>query len=220
MTIMDAKKGSNHDSSITDETKKQNDAELRKDNAFSDENVSKDSNIPAKEVTPGDVLSLSSTSRNKPLAITSEDKIAFLDSIVANTRFTKQYSIFGGRIRFTTRSLTAEEVQALAAWIIKAGSTDPSGQIAGKYRKYALAAQIARYNDVDMPPLHTPLFPEIDKDGKTEKNPGWLEQGAYWDNKPSGVLEAILACLKDFNDIYATLCTKAEDSNFWNPDTP
>lgn len=221
MTIMEANKGSVKDTqNNTNTTEKHEDKDINKQvNVFSDDNLPKNITMGASDIKDN-IIELSSTSTNKPLVITSEDKVAFLDAVVANDRFTKAYSIFGGRISFTVRSLTSEEVQALAAWIIKAGSVDPAGQIAGRYRKYALAAQIAKYNDVTMPPLQAPLFPEMSTDGKTKKEPGWLDQSACWDNKPSGVLEAILSCLKDFNDIYATLCTKAEDANFWNPDTP
>lgn len=221
MTIMETKK---QDASAPEDKKNVpkgvSEEKTHKENAFSDKNVSTTSEIPANEVSSGNMLGLSSSKRDKPLVITSRDKLAFLDSVVNNTRFTKDYSIFGGKVRFTVRSLTAEEVQALYAWILKMGTSDPTGQIAGRYRKHALAAQIAKFNDTEMLPLCAPLFTVIGKDGKIEKEPGWVDQGSFWDDKPSGVLQAIFSCLKDFDDIYATLCTKAEDTNFWNPDTP
>ena len=180
----------------------------KKENIFSDANLPKN-----EEITLGD-------SAEHPVTITSADKVSFVDSVVANTRFTKSYVLFGGKVTLTLRSLTTDEVNALSAWIIKRGAADSSGLLSGRYRKYLAAAQVARLNDTDMPPLEAPLFETIEKDGKTVQQPGWLARSAYWDDMAVGLFETVMARIKEFDALYSALCKKAEDVNFWNPDTP
>ena len=180
----------------------------KKENIFSDANLPKN-----EEITLGDTA-------EQPVTITSADKVSFVDSVVANTRFTKSYVLFGGKVTLTLRSLTTDEVNALSAWIIKRGAADSSGLLSGRYRKYLAAAQVARLNDTDMPPLEAPLFETIEKDGKTVQQPGWLARSAYWDDMAVGLFETVMARIKEFDALYSALCKKAEDVNFWNPDTP
>lgn len=191
----------------------------KKEEMFSNRNITSDSEVPPNEQSTGSVFG-SSRRAGKPIVITAEEKLAFVDAVVGNTRFTKDYSLFGGRITFTLRSLTSEEVQALAAWIVKKGTSDPTAQMSGKYKKYLLAAQVARFNGTDMEPLETPLFETLAKDGKTIIPPGWIGRCAYWDEQSTGLVQAMVGCLADFDIRYSTLCSKAEDENFWAPDTP
>ena len=191
--------------------------EKKDENVFSDENLSKktevDTGLPErKEIDLGN--------KNRKISITPEDKVAFIDSIANNSRFEKSYSLFGGKVTLTVRSLTSDEVNALAAWTVKRGTLDPSGLTTGRYRKFLAAAQVARLNGVDMPPLEDPLFETLSEDGKTTVPPGWTKRFAYWDSMSVGLFGAIMVCLADFDMLYSALCRKAEDSNFWNPDTP
>jgi len=182
--------------------------EKKPENIFSENNLSAES-----------VLQSENAEKEKMLTITSEEKVAFIDSVVTNERFTKDYSLFGGKITLTVRSLTTEEVNALSDYILRNGSSDTQGLLSGKYRKYLAAAQIAVYNGTHMNPLEQPLFTTLEKNGKTAVPPGWIERSAYWDNLPAGLFESIMACIKDFDERYSLLCRKAEDANFWNPDT-
>ena len=178
------------------------------------ENIFSDANLPKNEE-----ITLSDTAE-QPVTITSADKVSFVDSVVSNTRFTKSYVLFGGNVTLTLRSLTTDEVNALSAWIIKRGAADSSGLLSGRYRKYLAAAQVARLNDTDMPPLEAPLFETLEKDGKTVRQPGWLARSAYWDDMAVGLFETVMARIKEFDALYSALCKKASDVNFWNPDTP
>lgn len=227
MTIMESKKTSEGESARQDEIKSEQvqDApevkvEGKPDNMFDNKNLPKSTKVSDKDVSKDVLLDMGNSTAVKPITITPEDKIRFIDAVVNNTRFTKDYKLFGGRVALTVRSLTSEEVQAIAAWIVRQGTSDPSGQISGRYRKYLAAAQISRYNGIDMPPLAMPLFPALETDGKTVKEPGWLGQCDFWDGIGSGIFQAIMVCLSDFDAIYATMCKKAEDANFWSPDTP
>lgn len=183
---------------------------------FSDSNLPNDSKVDTGKVE--DEVSL--RPKAKTVTITHDEKVAFIDSVVNNTRFEKEYSLFGGKITFTVRSITVDEMNALASWTASKGSADPAGLMSGRYRKYLAAAQIARYNGVDMPPLEEPLFPTLGNDGKTVNDPGWIKRCEYWDGIGAGVFTAIMACLSDFDMRYSTLCREAENANFWIPDTP
>lgn len=182
-----------------------NDDAEKDENIFANENIVKDSVVKSEK---------------SDITITPEDKTAFIDAIVSNTRFTKEYSLFGGRLKFTVRSLTSDEVNAIATWTAKIGTKDTAGLVAGKYRKYLLAAQVSMLNGVEMPPLEEPLYEHVGSDGKTVEPPGWIKRCDYWDNVGFGQFQAILGCCGEFDALYSILCSKAEDSNFWNPDTP
>lgn len=196
---------------------KQEEKKDGKEDVFSDENINKET-VVKTDVPPEKELDLGRM--NRSITITPEDKAAFIDSIVNNTRFTKNYSLFGGRLTLTARSLTSDEVNALATWTAKQGAEDPVGLTAGRYRKFLAAAQVAMINGTDMPPLEEPLFQTLGKDGKTVNPPGWIHRCAYWDGMGSGLFMAVMSCLADFDLTYSALCKKAEDANFWNPDTP
>ena len=91
-------------------------AEDGKNNMFSEEMLAQDSELPDPR---GD--------GKPPMTVSAADKVAFIDSVVANSRFTKEYSLFGGRLKVTMRSLTSDEVNALAVWTAKQGTKDASG---------------------------------------------------------------------------------------------
>ena len=186
------------------EAKEEKEEKEAKENVFSDENLTKDSVIDGE----------------KPIEISSRDKVAFVDAVVGNTRFTKDYALFGGKFKFTLRSLTSDEVNALATWTARQGTKDSAGLMAGKYRKYLLAAYVANLKGVEMPPLEEPLYEKIGSDGKTVEPPGWIKRCDFWDGIGYAQFQAILSCVGNFDIVYTTLCSKAEDSNFWNPDTP
>lgn len=181
-------------------------AEGAKEDVFSEENVWRESRIEQDG--------------REDIVVTPEDKAAFIDSVVSNTRFTKDYELFGGKVRLTLRSLTSDEVNALAAWTAKVGTVDSAGLVSGRYRKYLLAAHVARLDGVEMPPLEEPLYETLGKDGKTVEKPGWIGRAAYWDGIGYGRFAAIMGCVGDFDALYAILCSKAEEANFWGPDTP
>ena len=196
------------ETSAAQSTTPQQEQPPKKENIFSDANLPKN-----EEITLGDTA-------EQPVTITSADKVSFVDSVVSNTRFTKSYVLFGGKVTLTLRSLTTDEVNALSAWIIKRGAADSSGLLSGRYRKYLAAAQVARLNDTDMPPLEDPLFETLENDGKTVQQPGWLARSAYWDDMAVGLFETVMARIKEFDALYSALYKKAADVNFWNPDTP
>ena len=185
---------------------------------FSDDNLSKDSVVEAD--APAEPKKLDLGAMKRDVTITSEDKVAFIDAVVENRRFTKNYSLFGGRVTLTVRSLTTDEVNALSSWTVRQGNKDSAGLLAGRYRKYLMAAHLAMLNGVEFPPLENPLFETMGSDGKTSLPPGWVKRCDQFDDMDFGRFNAIMGCIADFDTRYSILCNKAEDANFWNPGTP
>lgn len=175
---------------------------------FSDANLGKDTEIPPRDKDKA------------PILATPEDKVGFIDAMVENRRFTKRYSLFGGRIKFTLRSLTSDEVNALSAWTVKQGSKDPAALMSGRYRKYLAAAHVAEFNGTEMPPLEEPLFEKLAEDGKAAVPPGWVNRCGFWDGMEYGLFNSVMSCIEKFDGLYSMMCTMAQDENFWNPDTP
>ena len=211
-TVEEAK---THEGHTADPTGKE---EVKKEDKgiFSDSNLPNDSEVDTGKVEED----VSLAPKTKTVMITAAEKVNFIDSVVNNTRFTKEYSLFGGHLKLTLRSMTVDEVNALGSWTAKQGTEDPAGLMSGRYRKYLAAAQVAKYNGVEMPPLENPLFPTLESDGKTVKDPGWLKRSDFWDGIGIGAFNALMTCISDFDLRYSTLCKEAENANFWNPDTP
>lgn len=194
-------------------------AAVKKDHGmFSQSKIASDTAVPKEEVSTGAALSIGAEA--KDVVITAEDKAAFIDSVVKNTRFERDYRLFGGKLTVTIRSVTADETNALAAWAFKKAVDDPTWHMSGQGRKHLLTAQVAKFNGMEIPPLRKPLFSTLDGDGKTVKDPGWVESSSFWDDKSAAVVDAVIRCISDFDRRYSTLCKKAEDENFWDPDTP
>lgn len=189
-----------------------NTADETDNNIFSENNINKNSTIEDSVGSKDD--------DKKSTIVSPDDKVRFIDSIIQNTRFTKDYKIFGGKVSLSLRSLTNDEVTAMSAWIINKGAYNTSNLLSGRYRKYLAAAQVEMLNGIKMPPLEEPLFSTIGPDGKTVTDPGWVNRVKYWDNMTVGLFGAIMKCIENFDALYSLLCAKAEDSNFWDPDTP
>lgn len=220
MTVMETEKKTREDDVERSEEKNVGPSNGNADDVkkAADKNIFSESNISKDEVV-GNPDGESDAGRDAALTITSKDKVAFIDSIVSNSRFTKDYSLFGGKFKLTLRSLTTDEVNAMSYWAASEGAADVTGIMTGRYRKHLATAQVERMNGVQMPALEEPLFVTIGTDGK-KIPPKWVSRSSYWDNVPSGLFDAIIRTIKEFDGLYSTLCGKAEDSNFWDPDTP
>lgn len=179
----------------------------RKGNPMDANNLTEDTLIPGDGKTTADIT------------VTPAEKLAFVNALVSNSRLVLPYELFGGKIKVSVRSMTFEETRALSEWCIANAPKDIGGQISGKFRRYLLLAQVDEMNGVKFEPLAKPLFATVGKDGKME-DPGWIGAASYWDDKPTVVVSAIARCVADFNRKYEFMTLKAEDVNFWNPDTP
>jgi len=191
---------------------------------FSQERIAEDTEVEIPDDVDGDAPGreggLKSIPETRTVTVTAEDKVRFIDAVASNSRFERNYTLFGGRISLTVRSITAEESNALAAWAFKKAVADPTWNVSGRGRRHILVAQIARFNGTDMPPMEKPLFETLGSDGKTLSEPGWVGRADFWEGIGAGVVDAVMNCISDFDTRYRILCEKAEDENFWLPDTP
>lgn len=192
------------------ETSEANDKE---EDIFSESNISKESRVPSGELSDEEI-------KKRDVVVSPSDKAAFIDAIVSNERFRKEYSLFGGKMKATLRSLTSDEVNALATWTAKQGTKDSAGLVSGRYRKYLLAAYLEMLDGVEMAPLEEPLYETVGADGKTVEPPAWVDRCKFFDGMGYGKFQALLSLIGEFDVLYSTLCEKAEDANFWLPDTP
>lgn len=190
-----------------------NTVQKKKESIFSDGNISEESTVNVGGLSDDDV-------KKRDVVITPSDKAAFIDAIVSNDRFKKEYSLFGGNLKVTLRSLTSDEVNALATWTARQGTKDSAGLMSGRYRKYLLAAYIERLDGVEMAPLEEPLYETVGSDGKTVNPPAWVDRCKFFDGMGYGKFQALMSLVGEFDSLYSTLCEKAEDANFWIPDTP
>ena len=218
MTVIDDKDKGKPETAEKPERPAEQSVEKKDDGMLSQSNIASDTPVPKEEVSLGAALSIGA--ETKDIVITADDKAAVIDSVVNNTRFERDYSLFGGKLTVTIRSLTADETNALAAWAFKKAVDDPTWHMSGRGRKHLLAAQVAKFNGTVIPPLKEPLFSTLESDGKTVKAPGWAESTSFWDDKGTAVVDSVMNCIADFDRKYSTLCKKAEDENFWAPDTP
>lgn len=212
--------GEQNPAQVQDAAKDAGTTEKKDENMFSTENLAKDTAVPAPEVESAHDPTIKIGAEMPQVTITPEDKVSFLDAIMSNTRFTKSYSLYGGRVRIRLRSLTLDETNAIAAFLFKQSVNDATWHLSGRGRRYALAAQVEMFNGTELAPLEAPLFETLAEDGKTTKPPAWVDRDRFWDNKDVGLVEAILKCMTDFDTRYKILISKAQDENFWNPDTP
>lgn len=195
----------------TTEAKKKN--PKREPSIFSESKISEESTVKVDDIPEEEV-------KKRDIIISPSDKAAFIDAIVSNDRFKKEYSLFGGKMKATLRSLTSDEVNALATWTAKQGTKDSAGLMSGRYRKYLLAAYLERLDGVEMAPLEEPLYETVGSDGKTVNPPAWVDRCKFFDGMGYGKFQALMSLVGEFDSLYSTLCEKAEDANFWSPDTP
>ena len=186
-----------------------------KQSMFAGDNIATDTTVQPDEASTGFI---STNGPSNPLVLTAHDKITFIDALVANKRWTRQYSLFGGNVTVVLRTLTNEEMSAIMYWTLKEGQREPLAQVSGKQRKFILEAMVAQYNGTHIPPLQEPLFETLDDRGNV-KAPGWIDKCDFWDGLAASVISSIMNCASDFEKRYATLCNKANDENFWKPDT-
>ena len=93
--------------------------EETKSDIFSEENLAKESEVESDVKRPEKEINLGMAS--KDVVITPEEKISFIDALVANGRMTKTYSLFGGKCNVTVRSLTSACVFHVAKRSVAAG---------------------------------------------------------------------------------------------------
>lgn len=155
------------------------------------------------------------------IVITDTDRDTFLDAVVKHTRFTQDFTIYGGRITGTLRSRTQAETRAIISQLqreIRSGSIAVDADYTVRLRSMLLAAQVASVDDVDYVELAQPLNPVKDADGNIA-DPGWLKQAAEWESADEWYVTAIYDVLRKFEAKYWTMVSNAANQDFWRPVT-
>ena len=156
------------------------------------------------------------------LAISPEEKSDFIESMLTGARYKQRYSLFGGRISVVVRNRTAEETNAMYAYIrhILAKNGDEEAQIRiaeGDMAYVPLVAQIDEINGTKFPEMKEPLT-YVESEGK-EIPPGWYNDFLAWKKKPEGLTSALISIVQLFEYKYWTMTREASNKNFWNADT-
>lgn len=157
------------------------------------------------------------------VTLTQEDRDAFLDALVAGTRYTRTFSIFNGRVTGTLRCRSISESEGIAAWIglwSRTGKFANLQEYTASMRDAIIVAQVAKLHGVEFEEMTQPCGPKAGIDLKNWSDippPTWEPQIASWRNMPEAVVTAIFDEIKVFERKYWTMIAHAKDQNFWNP---
>jgi hypothetical protein len=164
--------------------------------------------------------------RNKDLTeVTPEDKVNFVQSILGNLRFKKVYSLFGGNLHITFRTLTTSESDMAYKQIIIDAQKDITTKVIGDTSFYwktlmAYRAMMAvekvesNLNVTEVPPIS-----EIEADEATVPN---TKIFALFDSLVEQIMpteamrNAIAHTYNEFNSLCEKLQSMAESKDFWN----
>ena len=159
----------------------------------------------------------------EPIVITPDDKRQFLEAVVTAGRFTKPFSLFGGKISGLLRSRTARESHAMLAELRREYIV---GEILGdlgygdRMRWFALRFQVQELNGIEYPPPAEPLLAQKvldDKGGEKTHAPRWVEEALtfFSKNESDAIVAALYREVNKFEKLYWALVSHAGDQNFW-----
>jgi hypothetical protein len=165
------------------------------------------------------------TDNLEPVTITKEDKARFMDAFVDGSRFTRPFSLMGGRLTGIFRSRKVKESRALLqelgrqAVLYKLSMTDYTAKV----RHAVIHSQLAEINGVARPEWKEPLVAMEVQEGPerkvTVKPPEWaLDMEAYFNEKDEGWVDALYHELRLFEKVYWEMVTRLPDQNFWTPE--
>lgn len=152
--------------------------------------------------------------------ISEIDKVKFLDCLVDGKRFTREFSLFGGRITGTFRSRTTKETSAILGELgrrTKMNKGLSTVEYASMLRHATLAFQIDEMDGTAYPVPGEPLRATYNDDTAQVEDPSWWKRAKVYEEMPEGTEQALYSALLDFERVYWTMIKKAQDQNFWNP---
>lgn len=158
---------------------------------------------------------------DEAVEITPEEKRAFLDAIIANTRYVRTFSLFDGQYTGEIRTRTQAETFAIFQQLnkeLRDGNLESQLSYSMRLRNMLFAAQIKRLNGQEFTELKAPLLPLVD--GGETKPIGWLDQAALWDGVNDGMANVIYNELKRFEYKYLTMLENSGNQNFWKTELP
>lgn len=161
------------------------------------------------------------TEKSKEIEITSEDKYLFLDTIIENSRFTRSFNLFGGKLQGTLRTRTQNETRAIFQQLnkeLRDGKLETQLEYSLRLRNMLFAAQVEFLNGDMYAELQKPLMATVNGEETTEI--GWLHQVDIWNELNDGLTNLLFNELCRFEYKYLTLLEQADDQNFWKTELP
>lgn len=164
-------------------------------------------------VKPKDAKFLSET-----VIITPDDKQAFIEALLENARFTRAFSLYGGKICGEFQNRTVREHDAIVAYLcgkIKDGVIKNDAEYFRYLRALVLTAQTKRYMEFECDGMQEPLY--ANEDGTP---PAWEPAFKRWldrDDLTPGLTGPMYAEIRKFEHKYWTLIACADDANFFAP---
>lgn len=157
--------------------------------------------------------------------ITPEDKRHFTGTFVDGTRFTRPFSLMGGKVTGVFRCRTAGESRAIIEELVRQGEkiNETVYENATKMRYALLHCMLAELNHVSRPEWQEPLMAVQKIDVATRKvtaePPAWYqEMQIMFDRKMDGLVNALYGELKKFEKVYWTLVRNVANQDFWRPE--
>lgn len=100
-----------------------------------------------------------------PVAVTERDRQAFLRSVISGKAYTKEFTVFGGSIKVTFKTLTTSELDAVSEAIVIQSNRVPYASmmaLAGAHMRFSMACSLTRI--------------------ETASDEGIVIKGAGWEN--------------------------------------
>ena len=149
---------------------------------------------------------------------TPEERSAFIDSIVAGTRYEAVETLLGGQVKVKFRSRTFQETEAVTSFVaagLRSRRYNTIEETNAATRLALLSFQVAELNGVSYEVPESPLNIVQGPDGT--KDPPWAARMGMWAEKPEGLVNMLVAALQTFEAKYQSRVRKAADVNFWGP---
>lgn len=163
----------------------------------------------------------------EPVTVTAADKENFLQSMVSGTRFTRPFSVLGGRITGEFRCRTAGETRAIVDELDRQAQLrrDSVFNHVLKMRYALIHCQLSELNGVTRPEWKEPLRSVetvASKDGVASveaSTPVWYEEmQLIFDKRMDGMVDLLFAELGVFEKVYWALVQNVTVSSFWVPE--
>ena len=165
---------------------------------------------------------------DEKVELTPEDKDAFIDAMVAGTRFERPFELFGGRVRGIFRSRTSAESVAILKelgrqWVARKYMTE--SEYSTLLRWSMIKAQLKELNGVQYAEMQEPLS-AMSRARKSDNGsiseeieaPAWFdEMQVQFGSKDEGLYTAVYREAREFERKYWALVSHAKDQNFWKP---
>jgi hypothetical protein len=157
--------------------------------------------------------------------LSPEDKSAFLDAIVSNARYERQFSLFDGRLNGVFRSRLNRESRAILLEMrreLAAEELQTNIEYTTRLRHALLLFQLKELNGVEFPPPTEPLMAqsvvEDGEDGKPKQvinPPKWVTDCEVLFEGDEARTAALYNELAVFEARYWAMVASANDQDFW-----